>query len=40
MKTPGEEHRDYITDSLAGVLTLLIILGGLGLAVIWFYVFH
>jgi hypothetical protein len=38
MTTPGEHH-DYITGSVAGLLTLLVILGGIVLVATWFYVY-
>ena len=31
------EHHDYITGSVAGILTLLIIVAGLAFAALWFY---
>jgi hypothetical protein len=36
MTTPSEQH-DYITGSVAGILTLLIIAAGLVLLAAWFY---
>jgi hypothetical protein len=36
MAVPSEHH-DYITGSVAGLLTLLIIVGGLVLMAAWFY---
>jgi hypothetical protein len=38
MAVSGEQH-DYITGSVAGILTLLIIVFGLALAGAWFYGF-
>jgi hypothetical protein len=37
--TMPSEHHDYITGSVAGVLTLLIVVAGLVLAAAWFYAF-
>jgi hypothetical protein len=36
MTVPGEQH-DYITGSVAGILTLLIVAAGLVLLAAWFY---
>ena len=36
MTAPGEQH-DYLTGSVAGILTLLIVAAGLLLMVAWFY---
>lgn len=36
MPAPSEQH-DYITGSVAGILTLLIIAAGLVLLAAWFY---
>jgi hypothetical protein len=36
MSMPTEDH-DYITGSVAGILTLLIIAAGLVLLAAWFY---
>jgi len=38
MTMPSEQH-DYITGSVAGILTLLIIVVGLAFAAAWFYGF-
>jgi hypothetical protein len=38
MTTLGEHH-DYITGSVAGLLTLLVILGGIVLVATLFYVY-
>lgn len=38
MSMPSEQH-DYITGSVAGILTLLIIVVGLAFGVAWFYGF-
>ncbi len=38
MTTRGEQH-DYITGSVAGILTMLIILFGLALVGAWFYAY-
>jgi hypothetical protein len=35
MSMPSEQH-DYITGSVAGILTLLIIVAGLAFAAAWF----
>ena len=35
-QSPGEQH-DYITGSVAGILTLLIVAAGLVLLAAWFY---
>jgi len=35
--TPRSEGRDYITGSLPGVLTLLVVLAGFVLMAVWFY---
>jgi hypothetical protein len=37
--TMPSEHHDYITGSVAGILTLLVVVAGLGLVVAWFYGF-
>ena len=37
--TMPDDHRDYITGSVAGLLTLFIILGGIALVAAWFYVY-
>jgi hypothetical protein len=37
--TMRDEHHDHITGSVAGLLTLLIILVTLVLVAAWFYVF-
>ncbi len=36
MTAPSEQH-DYITGSVAGILTLLIVAAGLVLLAAWFY---
>jgi hypothetical protein len=36
MTVPSEQH-DYITGSVAGILTLLIVAAGLVLLAAWFY---
>ena len=38
MTMPSEQH-DYITGSVAGLMTLLIILVGLVMMAAWFYAF-
>jgi hypothetical protein len=38
MTMPSEQH-DYITGSVAGILTLLIIVVGLAFVAAWFYGF-
>jgi hypothetical protein len=38
MAVPSEHH-DYITGSVAGILTILIVVVGLALAAAWFYGF-
>jgi hypothetical protein len=38
MAVPSEQH-DYITGSVAGLMTLLIILVGIVLMAAWFYAF-
>ena len=35
--TVPSEHHDYITGSVAGILTLLIVVAGLVLVAAWFY---
>jgi hypothetical protein len=37
--TMPDEHHDHITGSVAGLLTLLIILAAIVLVAAWFYVF-
>ncbi len=34
------EHHDYITGSVAGILTLLIVAAGLVLVAAWFYGYY
>jgi hypothetical protein len=36
--TPPSEHHDYLTGRVAGLLTLLIIIGVIVLVAVWFYV--
>jgi hypothetical protein len=38
MSMPSEQH-DYITGSVAGLMTLLIVLLGLVMVAAWFYAF-
>ena len=38
MSMPSEQH-DYITGSVAGLMTLLIVLIGLVMMAAWFYAF-
>jgi hypothetical protein len=38
MSMPSEQH-DYITGSVAGLMTLLIVLVGLVMVAAWFYAF-
>ncbi len=38
MSTPSEHH-DYITGSVAGVMTLVIVAAGLLLLAVWFYAY-
>ena len=37
--TMPDDHHDYITGSVAGLLTLFIILGGIVLVAAWYYVY-
>ncbi len=39
MAKSSDEHHDYITDSVAGILALLVVVGGLVLVATFFYVF-
>ena len=38
MSMPSEHH-DYITGSVAGVMTLVIVAAGLVLLAVWFYAY-
>jgi hypothetical protein len=38
--TKPDEHHDYLTSSVAGLLTLLIILVGNALVAAWFFYFY